>query len=58
MSYEKISKEEGEIAFPNTRDSKDCSPPMRLTYSQVYFYETKFNLIGWNDSRKARAKCT
>ena len=27
-------------------DIKAWSPPMRLTYSHVYFYENKYNLIG------------
>ena len=27
---------------------KACLPPMRLTYSQVYSYENKYNLIGGN----------
>ena len=33
---------------------KTCLPPMRLTYSQIYSYENKYNLIGGNASNNIK----
>ena len=37
-------------------DPKAWFPPMRLTYSHVYSYENKYNLIGRNASNNLKKK--